>query len=401
MAVNSMSFQQSATLITDLMEMMTGEQAITVTDESDFVAVATSVLQQGYDELNTAISQLLTKSIYVSRAYTMIYPSIERDSQVWGGIVRKVTILDVDLMDDEAFNLVNGTPGANPFITQRQSAVQFNFYGGNISELVVTFTEDQLRAAFASSSDFGSFMAAAAQNLVNQINQKTEAESRATVNNFIAAVINQDGDGSGRVIHLITEYKAATGNTTITPANYLSNAEFEPFAKWVYGRINTLKRFMGERSKYFHKEITTYNGAPIVKPIVRFTRDEDMNIWLLSEFMDQVNASALSGIYNEQLLEIGAFERVNYWQSIDDPSSIKIEANELLADGTCQKTAAAVEETGIIGIIFDRDALGITVVDEGVRSIENPRARYFNNFYNWHTRWYNDQTENFVVLMLD
>ena len=401
MAVNSMSFQQSATLLTNLMEMMTGESTISVVDESDFVAVGTSVLQQGYDQLNTAVSQLLTKSIYVSRAYNMIYPSIERDNQTWGGVVRKVTILDVDLMDDEAFNLTNGQPGANPFITQRQNAVQFNFYGGNIKELVVTFTEDQLRQAFSSSADFGSFMAAAAQNLINQINQKTEAESRATVNNFIAAVLNQDGDGSGRVIHLITEYKAATGNTTITSSNYLSNAEFEPFAKWVYGRINTLKRFMGERSKYFHKEITTYNGAAIVKPIVRFTRDEDMNIWLLSEFMDQVNASALSGIYNEQLLEIGAFERVNYWQSIDDPSSIKIEANELLADGTCQKTATAVEETGIIGIIFDRDALGITVIDEGVRSIENPRARYFNNFYNWTTRWYNDQTENFVVLILD
>ena len=401
MAVNSMTFQQSSTLLTALIEEMTGEQSITARDESEFVAVATATLQQGYDQLNTAVSQLMTKSIYVSRAYTMIYPSIERDSQEWGGIVRKVTILDLDLMDDEAFNLTNGQAGANPFITQRPSAVQFNFYGGNITELVNTITEDQLKQAFASSADFGSFMAACAQNLLNQINQKIEAESRATVNNFIAAVLNQDGDGSKRVIHLITEYKNATGNTTITSSNYLSNAEFEPFAKWVYGRLNTLKRFMGERSMFYHKEITTYNGVALPHPILRFTRDQDMNIWLLSEFMDQVNASALSGIYNEQLLEIGAFERVNYWQNIDDPSSIKIDANELLADGTCQKTSATVEETGIVGIIFDRDALGITVIDEGVRSIENPRARYFNNFYNWTTRWYNDQTENFVVLILD
>ncbi len=401
MAVNSMTFQQSSALITDLMEQMTGQSSIAVKDESDFVAVATTLLQQGYDQLNTAITQLLTKSIYVSRAYSMIYPSIEKDTNTWGGIIRKITMLDLDLMDDDAFNLTDGSSGPDPFLVQKQHAVQFNFYGGNVKELVQTVTEDQLRQAFSSSADFGSFMAAAAQNLLNMLNQKIEAESRATVNNFMAAVINQDGDGSGRVIHLITEYKAATGNTTITSANYLSNAEFEPFAKWVYGRINTLKRFMAERSKYYHKEITTYNGSPILKPILRFTRDVDMNIWLLSEFMDQVNASALSGIYNEELLEIGAFERVNYWQSIDDPSSIKIEANELLADGTCDKTAAAVEETGIIGIIFDRDALGITVMDEGVRSIENPRGRYFNNFYNWTNRWYNDQTENFVVLVLD
>ena len=79
MAVNSMTFQQSATLINELKKMMTGESALAPKDESEFVAVGTTLLQQGYDQLNTAITQLLTRSIYSSRAYTMIYPSIARD----------------------------------------------------------------------------------------------------------------------------------------------------------------------------------------------------------------------------------------------------------------------------------------------------------------------------------
>lgn len=399
MAVNSMTFKQSSTLLNDLVEQMTGQSSIVAKDESEFVAVASTVLQTGYDQLNKAISQLLARSIYVSRAYTMLYPSIERDTEMWGGVVRKVTILDIDFIDDDAFNLTDGITGPDPFIVNKQKAVQFNFYGGNVLALVVSFSEDQLNQAFSSSADFGSFMAAEAQNLVNQINQKIEAESRATVNNMIAAAISADSDG--RVLHLLTEYKAATGNTTITAANYLSAAEFEPFAKWFYGRINTLKRFMGERSVNYHANITTYNGVALNKPILRFTRDVDMNIFLLSSFMDQVNASALSGIYNEQLLEIGSFERVNYWQSIDAPDSIAITANELQADGTCAASAAPIEESGIIGILFDRDALGITVKSEGVGSILNPRGRYYNNWYHWTTRWYNDQTENFVVLVLD
>ena len=401
MAVNSMTFKQSSTLLNDLLEQMTGESSLTAKDESEFVAVATTLLQQGYDQLNTAISQVLTKSIYVSRAYSPIYPSIERDNQQWGGIVRKVTMLDLEFIDDKAFSLANGngTSDCDPFLVNRQQAVQFNFYGGNVKELVVTTTEDQLRQAFSSSADFGSFMAAQAQNLVNQINQKIEVESRATVNNMIASAISADTDN--RVIHLLTEYKAATGNNTITAANYLSAAEFEPFAKWFYGRINTLKRFMAERSVMFHAGISTYNGAALAKPILRFTNDAEMNIFLLSEFMDQVDSSALSGVYNEQFLEIGSFERVNYWQSIETPDAIKLKANELQSDGTCAASAAAIEESGIVGVMFDRDALGITVIDEGVRSIENPRGRYFNNWYNWTTRWYNDQTENFVVLVLD
>lgn len=397
MAVNSMTFKQSSTLINALLQQMTGQTSIAPADESQFVAVGTSLLQAGYDQLNKAISQVLSRSIFAARAYSPIYPSIERDTEVWGGIVRKITILDLDFEDDPAFNLTDGS-SIDPFKINKQKAVQFNFYGGNILKMRVTYTEDQLRQAFTSSANFGSFMAAQAQNLLNQINQKIEVESRAVVNNMIAAAVNAGGD---RVVHLLTEYKAATGNTTITAANYLSAAEFEPFAKWFYGRLNTLKRFMSERTGKFHQNITTYNGVSLTKPIMRHTPDQYMNVFMLSQFMDQVDSSALSGIYNEQLLQLGAFERVNYWQAIDSPDQIAITPNVLAADGTCAATAEAVEESGIIGCLFDVEALGITVKDEGVRSIENPDGRYFNNFYNWTCRWYNDQTENFVALVLD
>lgn len=398
MAVNSMTFKQSATLLNALLEQMTGASSLAPADESEFVAVGTTVLQQGYDQLNTAVSQVLTRSIYSSRAYRMIYPSIERDEARWGGIVRKVTTLDLDFIDDAAFSLTDGVTGPDPFLVNKQKAVQFNFYGGNVKELVVTTTEDQLRQAFQSSADFGSFMASQAQNLVNQLNQKIEAESRATVNNMIAAACYEGGD---RVIHLLSEYKDDTGNETITAANYLSAAEFEPFAKWMYGRLNTLKAFMAERTQKYHANITTYNGAALSKPILRHTPSEYLNIFMLTEFMNQVDASALSGIYNQQILSIGGFEKVNYWQSIDAPSTVQVKPNVLQADGTCEAPDSAVTCNGVVGVLFDDEALGITVIDEGVRSIENPRGRYFNNWYNWTTRWYNDQSENFVVLCLD
>lgn len=397
MAVNSMSFKQSATLLNAIMEQITGTSQLTVVDESEFVSVATTALQTGYDQLNKAVSQVLSRSIYSARAYSPVYPSIERNSEVWGGIVRKVTFLDLDFIDDQAFALTDGQTGPDPFLVNKQKAVQFNFYGGNVKELVVTTTEDQLRQAFSSSADFGSFMSAQAQNLINQLNQKIEAESRIAVNNLIASAITADGD---QVVHLITEYKAETGNNTISKSNYLSNSEFEPFAKWMYGRLNTLKQFMAERSEKFHNQITSYNGASLTKPILRHTPDQYMNIFMLSDFMNQVDASALSGIYNQELLSIGSFQKVNFWQSIDEPSAVDLYPNVLKADGTCEK-GSEVDADGIVGILFDDEAVGISIIDEGVRSIENPRGRYFNNWYNWSTRWYNDQTENHVVLMLD
>lgn len=400
MAINSMTFEQSATILNEMLEQMTGASSLAPIDESEFIAVGTTVLQAGYDQINKALSQVLTRSIYSSRAYNPIYPSIMRDTQKWGGITRKVTVLDLDFIDDEAFNIADGNDisDCDPFLVNKQKAVQFNFYGGNVKELVVTTTEDQLRQAFTSSADFGSFVAAQAQNLVNQINQKIEAESRLTVNNMIMAACYEGGD---RVVHLFTEYQADTGNSTIDITNYLSAAEFEPFAKWFYGRLNTLKDLLKERTAKFHANITSYNGAALSKPIMRNTPDEFLNIFMNSNFMNQVDASALSGIYNTQFLSIGGFERVNYWQSIEDPTTVQGKPNVLDVDGTCYTTDDPQTCSNVIGVLFDEEALGITLMDEGVRSIENPRGRYFNNWYNWTARWFNDQTENFVVLVLD
>ncbi|MBO7691497.1 MAG: hypothetical protein J6T10_02545 [Methanobrevibacter sp.] len=396
MAVNSMTFQQSATLLNDVLEQITGKKSLAAVDESEFVSVATTLLQTGYDQLNTAVQEVIGRSIWVSRAYDPIYPTIMMDEEKWGGITRKVTTLDGEFIDDEGYPLTDGT-SIDPFLIQKKKNVQFNFYGGNTKEMLVTTPEEQLNTAFHGSGEFGSFMAAQATQLQNQLKQKIEAESRIVVNNMIGAAINADGD---RVMHVLTEYQAATGNTTITAANYLSEAEFVPFAKWLYGALTTKKRFLAERSTKYHAQINTYAGVSLTKPILRHTSEQFLRIFMLSEFMDQVNSSALSGIYNQDLLSIGRYESVNFWQNIDAPSTVSVTANELQADGTCAAGTPVVSDI-VLGCLFDVEALGITVKAESVRSIYNPRGRYFNNWYNWIVRWFNDQTENFIVLLLD
>lgn len=398
MAVNSMTFKQSSALLKEVLQQMTGEHIIAPIDESEFVAVATTALQQGYDALNTAISQVLERTIYAARAYEPVYPSLMRDEAKWGGITRKVTFLDLEFSDDEAYSLTDGQSGPDPFIVNKQKALQFNFYGGTVHELIVTTPEDQIRQAFTGSAEFGSFMAAKAQQIQNQINQKIEAESRICINNLIAADIAANDD---RVIHLFTEYKDDTGNTTIDLSNYRSPAEFEPFAKWMYGRLNTAIDQLKERTGKFHQNITSYNGAAVTQQIMRSTTKQYLNIYILADFMNHINASVLSSVYNKELLNVGAYEKVNFWQSIDTPEGIDIKPNVLKADGTCEAKADAVTSSGVVGILFDEEAAGITVKDEGVRSIENPRGRYFNNFHNWNVRYQNDQTENSIVLLLD
>ena len=150
MAVNSMTFQQSATLLNDVLEQITGKKSLAAVDESEFVSVATTLLQTGYDQLNTAVQEVIGRSIWVSRAYDPIYPSIMMDEEKWGGITRKVTTLDGEFIDDQGYPLTDGT-SIDPFLIQKKKNVQFNFYGGNTKEMLVTTPEEQLNTAFHSS----------------------------------------------------------------------------------------------------------------------------------------------------------------------------------------------------------------------------------------------------------
>ena len=115
--------------------------------------------------------------------------------------------------------------------------------------------------------------------------------------------------------------------------------------------------------------------------------------------MDQVNSSVLSGVYNKELLDAGNFEYVDFWQAMENPDEIIVQPNVLNEHGVCAKAEEAVAQAG--GILFDDEAIGITVMNGGVRSIENPRGRYFNDFHNFLIRYYNDQTENSMVILLD
>ena len=94
---------------------------------------------------------------------------------------------------------------------------------------------------------------------------------------------------------------------------------------------------------------------------------------MLSDFMDQVESSVLSATFHNDLVGVGNYESVDFWQSIDYPDSIKITPNVMAADGSCAAAEAPVETSGVLGILFDYEAAGVTVIAEDVDSIWNPR----------------------------
>ena len=210
-----------------------------------------------------------------------------------------------------------------------------------------------------------------------------------TIGNFVAAKVSQ----SNGVIHLLTEYNTETG-LTLTATTVYDPANFGDFCKWLFARVATLTSLMTERSQEFQINVTG-------KEVNRHTPYADQKVYMYAPLINELRSRVLSGAFHPEFIDYADVEAVNYWQSIKSPMTLNDTPVYMKADGTFD-TAAAQNITNLVGVIFDRDALGYTVVDEtSAVTPMNAKGLYWNNFYHFTDRWYNDFTEKGIVLLLD
>jgi hypothetical protein len=384
-----MNFEQAATLLNAIHQQVTGETTIAATDVTSFISVAQKTLQTGYDPVLNAISQVVGRTIFSIRPYTAKFGGILMDSQKWGAITRKVAISDKPFEDNEAFNLVDGQ-AIDMYTVNKPNVVQFNYYGAQSFTKSLTIFRNQLDNAFRGPEEFGSFMTMITQNALDMIEQSRESMARMALCNFIAGKINaQNG-----VIHLLAEYNQDVGGS-FTATTIKDPANFPAFVKWVYARIATLTNLMTERSELFQIQVTG-------NELKRHTPFDRQKVYILNWLMNNIDARVLADTYNYKFLELADVEAVNYWQAIDTPDTINVLPVVLQNDGTLDSPAAAINQTAVMGVIFDEEALGITVMDEfsGLTPM-NVKGQYWNQYYSYLIRYYNDFTEKGIVLLLD
>ena len=305
MAVNDLTFNQLSTVLNGIVAQATGTSPITPTNTAEFVTVAQMGLKAGYDVLNTAISQVLSKTIFSVRPYTAKFKSLQMSEQRYGNHVRKLQMLDSSWSNDDRLTLVDGE-SVDQQIVKKPETIQTNFYGSNVYQKQTTVYRDQLDMAFSGPDEFQRFLAMQMQNISDQMEQAHENTARATLANLIGGVISIGN--TAQVIHLLTEYNAVTGltldsNTVYQPTNYA------PFMKWVYGRIAAIADMLTERSAIYH---TNLEG----KPIMRHTPQNYLNVYLFSRAMHDITSRVLADTYHDNFLKLADHETDNYWQSI-------------------------------------------------------------------------------------
>jgi hypothetical protein len=390
MAANDLSFNQLSTVLNSIVAQATGKNPLAITNTSEFISVAQTALKTGYDPLLQSISQVLSRTIFSTRPYYRKFGGIQVDNQKWGNITRKLNISDKDWENDVRFEFVDGE-SVDMYKVNKPNILQTNFYGANVYERSYTIFKDQLDCAFSGPDEFARFLSMVTGNCTDMIEQAHENLARATVANYIGGKVKGDADSC---IHLLTEYNALTG-LALTKENVYQPANYKPFIDWVYSRIATLTELMTERSQLFHTNITG-------KTINRHTPLQRQKVYLYAPARFNIESMSLANTYNYNFLKMAYNETVNYWQSIQSPSKINVKPSYLQADGTITTPEAALEQDDIFGVIFDEEALGYTVMNQWSATTPfNAKGGYSNVFFHFTDRFWNDFTENGLVLLLD
>lgn len=399
---NDLTFNQLSTVLSDIVEQATGQKALAPVNSASFITVAKKGLEAGYDPLSTAISQVLSRTIFSVRPYSRKFRGLNVSNQRYGNHVRKLLTIDKPFEDDDRFKLVDGE-SIDQYKVNKPKVLQTNFYGANVYQKSITIYKDQLDCALSSPDEFGSFVSMIMQNASDMIEQAHEETARTTLVNLIAGIYsmeNEDNEtrnmakanGQKRAVNLLELYNHQTGKA-LTVADVYKTENFESFIKFTFSTINTFADLMTDRNTLFSSQLTDY-------PILRHTPKNRMKFYLFSNLVNKINSEVYSSVFNPDFLKFVDFEKVNYWQNALKPEGIRANVNVLKKDGSIL-TMGDTRVENVIGVLFDEEAAGYTTVNEWSQpSPFNARGGYYNQFWHFTDRYWNDFTENAIIFYM-
>lgn len=383
-------------LMNAVVSQATGRKDLEVVDTTTFSSVGETVLRTGTENTLNAISTVIAKTIFSVRPYKGKLESLRVAQQRWGGQVRKIINLydeaekSDDWNTDVAQNALADGGSVDMYKIRKPKAIQLNFYGTKLLQKHITRFRDQLSLAFHNEDEFIRFIDSVMVEFSNEIELLNEAESRATLLNFMAGISSM----GLTEVDLVAEYNNEYG-TQYTRAQLLSTY-IESFMKFVAAEIKIYSSRLTDMSTLYHANITGYNK------IMRHTPKERQKMVMYEPIFIKTQAEVYSGLFNPEYLDIGSFEGVNYWQSQSTPTAINVKPNILdLATGASKDAEVAVELDYVLGILFDEEACGVMPqFDYSSTTPFNSAGGYYNMYMHWRFNSYCDYTENAVLFVM-
>lgn len=383
-----MKVNQVYTLVNNITSEILGKSDVVAEDLSNVVDVGKEILDYTNGNLDNYINKLVDqigKIVFVNRKYSGRVPSVLMDAWEFGSICEKITMNSLpDAVENSAWKLENGK-SYDPYVFHGPDVSAKFFNSKTTFEVDMSFSKKQIVESFQNATQLNAFFSMIETAIQNSLTVKIDGLVMRTINNMIAETLynyNKSGVYSGvgdtRAYNLLARYKQENPTSTLTPSNCSSDLSFLKFATFEVARVRGLMSTMSEKFNI--------GGKP------RFTSDDKLHVVMLQDFYSKAAIYMQSDTFHNEFTAFPAAETVSYWQgSGEDFSFDSVSKINVTHDGH------TVETSGILGVMFDRDALGVTNQNARVDTAYNAKAEFYNNFYKRDASFFNDVNENFVV----
>ena len=386
-----MEVKQIAEIMNGVTGEILGNGELVTEDLSNIVDVGNEILDKSnVDNYVKSLVNRIGKVIFVTRAYNGSAPSVMMDGWEFGSVLEKIACELPNAEENSSWSLTDGQEyKQDVFHAPKVSA---KFFNKKVTfEVTMSFTELQVKESFGSAAELNGFLTMLANAVEKSMTIKMDSLIMRTINNMTAETLTKSltfdstkgfaGQTSTRAVNLLKLYNDKFG-TTLTADKALTTQEFIRFSSL---QIGLYRDRMSKISTLFN-----IGGKE------RFTAGTDLHMILLSDFSSAANVYLQSDTFHNELTALPNAETVPYWQgsgkSYDFASVSGI--NVKLDDKTSVATG------GILGVMFDREALGVTNLDRRVTTAYNAKAEFFNNFFKFDAGYFNDLNENFVVFFV-
>lgn len=391
-----MEVKQIASLMNEVTNEILGKEGLVAEDLNNIVDVGTEIFNaNAVDAYVKSLVNHIGKVVFVNRVYAGSAPSVMMDGWEYGSILEKVTVTRLpEAVENESWSLVDGQSyDPNVF---HQPEVAAKFYNKKVTfEIEMSFAEMQVKQSFSSATQLNGFISMIETSIKNSMTIKLDALIERTINKAICDTIFDDfksGSSLGnlsassgvKAVNLLylynTEQAALDDNwTNLTAAQAVKNPGFIRFAAYTMGL------YMDRLTKIS----TLFN----IGGLERFTPNSDLHSVILSEFRRAADVYLQSDVYHDEYTKLTKAEVVPYWQASGTDYSFTNTSK--IIEKTGENTSNTF--TGILGVFFDRNALGVANLDRRVTSQYNPKGEFYNNFYKADAGYFVDGNENVVV----
>lgn len=388
-----MEVKQIYELINSVSGEVLGKSDIVREDLTGVVDLGTEVFNaNAVDNYVKSLVNHIGKVVFVNRPYSGKVPSVLMDAWEFGSVLEKISADIPAATENETWDLQDGKTYAQD--TFHKPTVTAKFFNSKVTfEVPLSITERQVKESFSSAEQLNGFLSMIYSAVEKSMTIKADALIMRTINNMVAETLKADkkafGDASVdyatastvRCVNLLKLYKENEG-TTLTAAKAITDPEFIRFASYQMGlyadRMQTVSTLFNVGAKE------------------RFTPVDMLHTVLLSDFAKAAQAYLYSDTYNKDQVLLPNAETVPSWQA----SGKNYDFASVSTINVKSASGEAVNVSGVLGVMFDRDALGVCNLDRRVTTTYNAKAEFFNNYFKFDAGYFNDTNENFVVFFV-